>query len=109
MLRTTLPLLPRTLPRAFPTRSPSTLRAISTSASVMAVGPNGTSNGVHTTADYGAQHTARGVNRLVHGVIVKGEGSYVTLDDGRRMLDFTTGIGVTGLGKLRSFHPSLVI
>ena len=30
--------------------------------------------------------------------MVKGEGSYVTLSDGRKMLDFTTGIGVTGLG-----------
>lgn len=74
----------------------------------MAVGPNGTlngtngTNGVHVTADYGAKHTAKGVNRLVHGVIVNGEGSYVTLDDGRRMLDFTTGIGVTGLGHC---HP----
>jgi hypothetical protein len=31
--------------------------------------------------------------------MVKGEGSYVVYDDGRRMLDFTCGIGVTNLGK----------
>jgi 4-aminobutyrate aminotransferase len=65
----------------------------------MAAGTNGTSaNDVHATAEFGAKHTARGVSRLVNAVIVQGEGSYVTLDDGRRMLDFTTGIGVTGLG-----------
>ena len=29
----------------------------------------------------------------------KGEGSYVTLGDGRKMLDFTCGIGVTNLGE----------
>ncbi|CAE6416373.1 unnamed protein product [Rhizoctonia solani] len=59
-------------------------------------------SGAHINADFGAEHTARGVSRLVNGVIVKGEGSYVTLDDGRKMLDFTTGIGVTGLGHC---HP----
>ncbi|KAF8757229.1 Aminotransferase [Rhizoctonia solani] len=59
-------------------------------------------NGVHINADFAAEHTARGVSRLVNGVIVKGEGSYVTFDDGRKMLDFTTGIGVTGLGHC---HP----
>jgi len=69
----------------------------------MAAGTNGTStNGVHATAEFGAQHTAKGVSRLVNAVIVQGEGSYVTLDDGRKMLDFTTGIGVTGLGHC---HP----
>ncbi|KAG8681339.1 hypothetical protein FRC11_001244, partial [Ceratobasidium sp. 423] len=59
-------------------------------------------NGVHINAAFGAEHTARGVSRLINGVIVNGEGSYVTLDDGRKMLDFTTGIGVTGLGHC---HP----
>ena len=33
--------------------------------------------------------------------MVKGEGSHVVYDDGRRMLDFTCGIGVTGLGGFR--------
>ena len=31
--------------------------------------------------------------------MTKAEGSYVTLGDGRKMLDFTCGIGVTNLGK----------
>lgn len=78
----------------------------------MAIGPNGAANGtngVHVAADYGVKHTARGVSRMVHGVIVNGEGSYVTLDDGRRMLDFTTGIGVTGLGKfVTSLGPFVI-
>jgi len=29
---------------------------------------------------------------------VKGEGSWVTMHSGRRLLDFTSGIGVTNLG-----------
>ncbi|KAG9103468.1 hypothetical protein FRC06_010576 [Ceratobasidium sp. 370] len=68
----------------------------------MTIGTNGYTNGVHVTAEFGIKHTARGVNRLVNAVIVQGDGSYVTLDDGREMLDFTTGIGVTGLGHC---HP----
>jgi 4-aminobutyrate aminotransferase-like enzyme len=63
-----------------------------------------TNGSVQINAAFGAEHTARGVNRLVNAVVVKGEGSYLTLDDGRRMLDFTTGIGVTGLGA--RFPPS---
>jgi 4-aminobutyrate aminotransferase len=63
-------------------------------------------NGVHINADFAAEHTAHGVSRLVNGVIVKGEGSYLTLDDGRNMLDFTTGIGVTGLGTFFPFISS---
>lgn len=34
--------------------------------------------------------------------MTKGEGSYLTLGDGRTMLDFTTGIGVTNLGPFHS-------
>ena len=49
-------------------------------------------------AKFGVQHVARGVGRLTNEVILHGKGSYVTLDSGRKMLDFTTGIGVTGLG-----------
>lgn len=36
--------------------------------------------------------------------MVKGEGSYVVYDDGRKMLDFTCGIGVTNLGHA---HPEV--
>jgi 4-aminobutyrate aminotransferase len=48
--------------------------------------------------DFGQKHVTKGLARQVEGVIVKGEGSYVTYGDGRRFLDFTTGIGVTNLG-----------
>lgn len=48
---------------------------------------------------FGQKHVAKGLNRLVEDVIVQGEGAYVTMSSGRRLLDFTTGIGVTNLGK----------
>lgn len=47
---------------------------------------------------FGQRHVARGVNRLANAVITSGKGSHVQLDDGRKMLDFTCGIGVTNLG-----------
>ncbi|KAI0949251.1 hypothetical protein AcW1_008920 [Taiwanofungus camphoratus] len=53
---------------------------------------------------FGQQHVTRGLKREVDAVITKGEGSFVTLGDGRRMLDFTCGIGVTNLGHC---HPKI--
>lgn len=47
----------------------------------------------------GQKHVTKGLGRLTPGIISKGEGSYVNFQDGRRMLDFTCGIGVTGLGE----------
>lgn len=35
---------------------------------------------------------------MANAVITGGKGSYVQLADGRKMLDFTCGIGVTNLG-----------
>ena len=49
---------------------------------------------------FGAKHVTKGLGRITEGIMTKGEGSYVVYDDGRRMLDFTCGIGVTSLGKL---------
>jgi 4-aminobutyrate aminotransferase len=46
----------------------------------------------------GANHLNKGVARITDGIMVKGEGSYVKYDDGRKYLDFTCGIGVTNLG-----------
>jgi len=51
---------------------------------------------------FGQRHVAKGVNRLVNAVIKTGRGSYVYLEDGRKMLDFTCGIGVTNLGLKRT-------
>lgn len=51
------------------------------------------------------KHVTKGLSRLNgEAIITKGSGSYVTLDDGRQLLDFTTGIGVTGLGHC---HPKV--
>lgn len=48
--------------------------------------------------EFGQRHVTKGLGRQVEAVIEKGEGSYVTLGDGRTLLDFTCGIGVTNLG-----------
>lgn len=52
--------------------------------------------------EFGQKHVTKGLGRQVEAVLTKGEGSYVTLGDGRRLLDFTSGIGVTNLGALTS-------
>ncbi|KAI0334989.1 hypothetical protein GY45DRAFT_1367027 [Cubamyces sp. BRFM 1775] len=54
--------------------------------------------------EFGKQHVTKGLGRIVDAVITKGEGSYVTLGDGRQLLDFTTGIGVTNFGHC---HPKI--
>ena len=52
---------------------------------------------------FGVKHVTKGLGRITEGIMAKGEGSYVVYDDGRQMLDFTCGIGVTSLGKLSLF------
>jgi len=52
---------------------------------------------------YGANVT-HGVSRITEGIMKSGKGSYVEYDDGRKMLDFTCGIGVTSLGHC---HPKV--
>jgi hypothetical protein len=47
---------------------------------------------------FGQRHVAKGLSHLLEEVIQSGEGSYVTMSSGRRLLDFTCGIGVTNLG-----------
>ena len=49
-------------------------------------------------AQFGQRHVGRGVSRIVNAVITSGKGCNVQLADGRKMLDFTCGIGVTSLG-----------
>ncbi|EJF65549.1 acetylornithine aminotransferase [Dichomitus squalens] len=53
---------------------------------------------------FGDQHVTAGLGRLVNAVLTKGEGSYVTFGDGRKLLDFACGIGVTSLGHC---HPKV--
>ncbi len=63
------------------------------------------SKGAETQTDYkalrefGQRHITKGLGRISEGIMIQGEGSYVKYDDGRKMLDFTCGIGVTNLGK----------
>ena len=45
------------------------------------------------------QHVTKGLGRITEGIMTRGQGSYVEFEDGRRLLDFTCGIGVTGLGE----------
>ncbi|KAG9316635.1 acetylornithine aminotransferase [Chiua virens] len=58
--------------------------------------------GMATSSDslvaFGQRHVTAGIGRLTEGVMSKGEGSYLTFEDGRRILDFSAGIGVTNLG-----------
>ena len=51
--------------------------------------------------EFGRRHVAKGLNRLTEDIIQKGEGSWVTMHSGRKLLDFTCGIGVTNLGVSR--------
>ncbi|EWC44607.1 hypothetical protein DRE_06596 [Drechslerella stenobrocha 248] len=53
-------------------------------------------------AAFGVQHLAKGVSRLSNVVLAKGRGSYVWTTEGRKLLDFTSGIGVVNLGHC---HP----
>ncbi|KAL8991985.1 MAG: hypothetical protein Q9169_007470 [Polycauliona sp. 2 TL-2023] len=57
-----------------------------------------------TLAQFGTKHIAKGIGRLTTQVIESGSGSYITMVGGRRMLDFTTGIGVANLGHC---HPAI--
>ncbi|KAG6872307.1 hypothetical protein C0995_011071 [Termitomyces sp. Mi166 len=70
--------------------------------------PNGPSREFSTSADdliaLGNQHVTNGIGRLTEGILAKGQGSYVEYEDGKKLLDFTTGIGVTGLGHC---HPKV--
>ncbi|KAJ7485602.1 acetylornithine aminotransferase [Mycena latifolia] len=51
-----------------------------------------------------APNVTHGVGRITEGIMARGRGSYVEYTDGRTMLDFTCGIGVTNLGHC---HPKV--
>ncbi len=50
-------------------------------------------------------HMAPGWSRIFNFVADRAEGSYIYTDDGRQLLDFTSGIGVTNTGHC---HPKVV-
>lgn len=54
--------------------------------------------------EFGERHVTSGLGRITTGIMSKGQGSYVQFQDGRNMLDFTCGIGVTNLGHC---HPKV--
>lgn len=55
--------------------------------------------------DIGAKHVTKGLGRVTgNAVMVRGQGSWVEFEDGRRLLDFTAGIAVTNLGHC---HPKV--
>lgn len=56
--------------------------------------------------DFAQRHVSKGLNHLTEEVIVKGEGPWVTMHGGRRLLDFTSGIGVTNLGASRGLFSN---
>ncbi|KAJ7127303.1 pyridoxal phosphate-dependent transferase [Mycena crocata] len=49
-------------------------------------------------------HVTPGLARVAEGIMTSGKGSYVEYSDGRKMLDFTCGAGVTNLGHC---HPKV--
>lgn len=59
---------------------------------------------VSKLAEFGTKHVARGIGRLSNHVLESGAGSYLTTSEGRKLLDFTSGIGVTNLGHC---HPAV--
>ncbi|KAK7062819.1 hypothetical protein VNI00_000313 [Paramarasmius palmivorus] len=54
--------------------------------------------------EFGEYHVNGGLGRITKGIMSKAQGSYVQFQDGRNMLDFTCGIGVTNLGHC---HPKV--
>lgn len=55
-------------------------------------------------ATFGRQHVAKGMGRLRDHTFVEGKGLRITVADGSKLLDFTSGIGVTNLGHC---HPEV--
>ncbi|KAG6864072.1 hypothetical protein C0991_000366 [Blastosporella zonata] len=54
-----------------------------------------------STADlisFGHIHITWGINRLTEGIMSSGNESFVEYEGGKKLLDFTCGIGVTSLG-----------
>ncbi|MBN1317123.1 MAG: aminotransferase class III-fold pyridoxal phosphate-dependent enzyme, partial [Anaerolineales bacterium] len=55
--------------------------------------------------DSARKHMSAGWSRYTDLVADRAEGVYIYAEDGRRYLDFTTGIGVTNTGHC---HPAVV-
>mgnify|MGYP002713364080 CR=1 FL=1 len=49
--------------------------------------------------EFAGRHLAAGVGRMSKLIIERGQGTYVWTVEGKKLLDFTTGIGVTSTGE----------
>lgn len=59
----------------------------------------------HITPAFGKKHVTPGIGRLANDLIIeRGEGTWVWTTDGKKLLDFTSGIGVTCIGHA---HPAI--
>jgi len=61
--------------------------------------------GPSATLSFAQQHLSPGIGRMSNLVIRSGKGSWVTTIEGKKYLDFTSGIGVTSTGHS---HPKVV-
>lgn len=55
--------------------------------------------------EFAVKHLANGVSRMSKHIIERGQGTYVWTVEGKKLLDFTSGIGVTNTGHC---HPKVV-
>ncbi|TDH68064.1 hypothetical protein CCR75_004274 [Bremia lactucae] len=53
----------------------------------------------------GKQHLTKGIGRMSDMIMSQGKGSWIWTSDNRKLLDFTSGIGVTSVGHS---HPKVV-
>lgn len=65
---------------------------------------NGIPSGDFNAAQFGEQHIAKGIGRLTKHVFEDAKGTYITTDQGLKLLDMTSGIGVVNLGHC---HPKV--
>ncbi|KAF5379854.1 hypothetical protein D9615_005824 [Tricholomella constricta] len=82
----------------------STLNRMSINGGPAALQSRGVSTSADDLCELGRRHVTNGLGRLTEGIMAKGSGSYVEYEDGKRLLDFTSGIGVTSLGHC---HPKV--
>ncbi|CAG8478647.1 10919_t:CDS:2 [Paraglomus brasilianum] len=64
-----------------------------------------TARSAQQLAEYGRRHVTHGISRISSLVIERASGSWVYTVDGKKYLDFTTGIGVVSTGHC---HPKVV-
>ena len=74
-------------------KSDRTLSRVAPGRRTMATSSSG------SLVEFGQKHVTKGLGRVADGIMSKGQGSYVTFEGGKQMLDFTCGIAVTGLGQ----------